>query len=498
MRALAPALAVAWLLVVSRSAVYLIYPQSFFDSDQASFGLMAKHLVEGRAFPLFQYGQGYLLGVDAWLAAPWFVLLGPTVLALRLSIILTNLAVATALIAGFVRVGRMRPLEALVPASFFIWAPPLTAAWLVEVAANIGPFLYVPLLWFIRHRPIAFGALLAVGFLNREFTIYALPVVLAAEAIAGRLFTRPATRRWTIAAAAFAAVWLTVAAVRPVADLYGPGTAGMEVPGATGSQIQNILTRVAVVPSELPARAHAMAFDYLPRELGARTVPSTVADQGRDWMWWLLGPGLALAFARALWLRSRSREPGILSRDAGSAPPDPSFAFYLAGVGLVAALAVILTRPLAAGPIDRYMLLIIYLPIGIVGAHLTLEPRAIWKRAAIALVMVWSVFSGIDHARLAVRYWGATQPDHIQELADALVARGITVAQAGYWRAYKVTFIARERVKVATFEVVRIEEYQRLAREAGDSLVIIREGPEGACPGGESVGIWWLCPALQK
>lgn len=497
MRALAPALAVAWLLVLARSAVYLIYPQSFFDSDQAIIGLMAKHLVEGRAFPLLHYGQGYLLAVDAWLAAPWFLLLGPTLFALRLSIILTNFAVAAVLVAGFVRIGRLRPFEALVPASFFIWAPPLTAAWLVEVTANIGSFLYVPLLWFIRRRPIAFGALLAFGFLNREFTIYALPVVLASEAVGGRLFTRHAARRWTIAAAAFVGVWLAVAAVRPMADLYGPGTAGIEVPGPTGSQLKNILTRVAVVPGELPARAHAMAFDYLPRQLGARTVPSAIADQGRDWMWWPLGIGLALAAARALWLRTRERTPGP-GREPGTAGRDASFAFYLAAVGFVAALAVILTRPLAAGPVDRYMLLIIYLPIGIVAAHLTLESRALWKRAAIALAVVWSAFSAIDHARLAERYRGATQPDHIQELADALVARGITVAQAGYWRAYKVTFIARERVKVATFEVVRIEEYQRLAREAGDSLVIIREGPEGACRGGESVGIWWLCPVLQK
>jgi hypothetical protein len=450
---------------------------------------MAKHLIEGRAFPLLHYGQGYLLGVDAWMAAPWFLLFGPTVFALRLSVILANLVIGTVLLAGFVRTCRLRPFEALVPAAFFIWAPPLTAAWLVEVTGNIGQFLYVPLLWFVRRRPIAFGALLAFGFLHREFAIYALPVVLAGDAFTGRLFTRHGVRHWVLAASAFAAVWVAVAALRPVADLYGPGTAGIEVPSSLGSPLENILVRVWLVPGELPARAAAMTFDYLPRELGARAVPSSIADQGRDWMWWPLGLGLLLAAVRALWLRRRSRGPGM------PADADPSFAFYLAGVGLVAALAFVLTRPLAVGPVDRHMLLIIYLPIGIVAAHLALEPSAIWKRAAIALVAVWSVFSGVDHARLAARYWSDTPPDHVQELVDALADRGITVAQAGYWRAYKVTFIAQERVKVATTEVVRIEEYQRLAREAGDRLVIIREGPDGACPGGEAVGIWWLCPA---
>jgi hypothetical protein len=56
-RELLSALGVAWALVFARSAVYLFYPQSFFDSDQAIIGLMAKHLIEGRAFPLFYYGQ---------------------------------------------------------------------------------------------------------------------------------------------------------------------------------------------------------------------------------------------------------------------------------------------------------------------------------------------------------------------------------------------------------------------------------------------------------
>ena len=34
--------------------------QSFFDSDQAIVGLMAKHLSELRAFPVFFYGQTYM------------------------------------------------------------------------------------------------------------------------------------------------------------------------------------------------------------------------------------------------------------------------------------------------------------------------------------------------------------------------------------------------------------------------------------------------------
>ncbi|HEY7054968.1 MAG TPA: hypothetical protein VH458_00515, partial [Vicinamibacterales bacterium] len=57
-------------IVIWRSGVLVFWPEAQFDSDQAVMGLMAKHLVEGRAFPFFMYGQSYILGVQAWMAAP--------------------------------------------------------------------------------------------------------------------------------------------------------------------------------------------------------------------------------------------------------------------------------------------------------------------------------------------------------------------------------------------------------------------------------------------
>ena len=55
-----------------RSAVFVFGAQPQFDSDQAIVGLMAKHLSEMRALPIFFYGQHYMLAVEAWLAAPLF------------------------------------------------------------------------------------------------------------------------------------------------------------------------------------------------------------------------------------------------------------------------------------------------------------------------------------------------------------------------------------------------------------------------------------------
>src|SRR6187399_2226588 len=120
---MAAAMAVAAALILFRSFVYLAYEQSFFDSDQAIIGLMAKHLAEGRALPLFYYGQTYMLGVDAWVAAPIFLIAGPTVAALHAATVLLNIATASVLLMMLAPEGGIRPFVALVPVSFFALAP---------------------------------------------------------------------------------------------------------------------------------------------------------------------------------------------------------------------------------------------------------------------------------------------------------------------------------------------------------------------------------------
>ena len=83
-----------------RSWFFLAWDEAYFDSDQAIVGLMAKHLTEGRAWPLFFYGQEYMLGVEAWAMAPVFLVLGPTVFALHLTMVLFNVAAALLLLAA--------------------------------------------------------------------------------------------------------------------------------------------------------------------------------------------------------------------------------------------------------------------------------------------------------------------------------------------------------------------------------------------------------------
>ncbi|HEY7982581.1 MAG TPA: hypothetical protein VID73_00350 [Ktedonobacterales bacterium] len=56
------------------------------DSDEAIIGLMARHILRG-ARPAFYYGQHYLGALDAYIAAVFFAVLGPSTIALRLSML---------------------------------------------------------------------------------------------------------------------------------------------------------------------------------------------------------------------------------------------------------------------------------------------------------------------------------------------------------------------------------------------------------------------------
>jgi 4-amino-4-deoxy-L-arabinose transferase-like glycosyltransferase len=64
------------------------------NSDEATMGLAALHIADGRDFPAFFYGQTYMGTLEAYLAAPLVWAFGPSTLALRLP--------ALALYAAFV------------------------------------------------------------------------------------------------------------------------------------------------------------------------------------------------------------------------------------------------------------------------------------------------------------------------------------------------------------------------------------------------------------
>jgi hypothetical protein len=474
--------AVALALILLRGLSYLLFEQFGFDSDQAINGLMAKHLSEGRAFPLFFYGQTYMLAVESWVAVPFFWIAGPTVAALRWSLLAWNVAFAALLVTGLERDASLRGWTPLVPALFFLAAPPSVAKQLIEAQGGIiEPFVYIALLWFLRRRPLWFGAVLAIGFRNREFTIYAVPVLLAIELACGEL-TRSRVRHWLLALAMFLAVWESIGALLPFADLAGPGTRGQLLGGFSGSQIENLVDRINVRPAEMIGRVARMGPTLVAWFSGAAQVETSLPIGDRPWLAWLAAAGTIAAAVRLAMLTAAGAER-VRAQIARA-----SFAWYLLGVGVVAVAAFLTAKPTLTG-YSRYSILGLLIPIGLCAALLALEPRRELRRTLMAGVGIWAVLSAADNARLLLINLREPPPNPVRELAQRLIDERVPVAAGNYWEAYITTFVARERVRV-TSDFVRIQEYQDLFVEHLSDARVLAHAP---CPGGERVARWFLC-----
>src|SRR6266478_911258 len=80
------------LIAAARFAI-LLTSQTHVHSDEAIIGLMAKHILEGRHFPFYMYGQPYNAGAgwEAYLAAVAFAFFGVNVISLKSCIVVLSL-----------------------------------------------------------------------------------------------------------------------------------------------------------------------------------------------------------------------------------------------------------------------------------------------------------------------------------------------------------------------------------------------------------------------
>lgn len=477
------AVTVAVALVVLRSAVQLVNERSL-DSDQAIVGLMATHLSEFRAFPLFFYGQNYMLGVQAWLAAPFFWIGGPTVTMLRLPLLLVNVGVVWGLIATFRRLG-LRPAFGLVAAlPLAITTPVMSDALLRPLGAAVEPFAWVLALWALRRRPLWFGLVFCVGFLHREFVVYAAPAMLVAQAIERAWWSR---RDALMAVAGFAGAWVCIDLLKRSVNVYGPAGGTFES-GALFLQSQQIAMWVTL--DAYGARVWHLVSHGLPDMFGLRpyvldsyhglfsalTVGSHLAGVA-------LGTALVLAIVR---LVTPLRTRGLRTGDAGDA-----LGWYLGTIGVAAVFGYGLNGGLdtQAMPVVRYALFVLFVPVAILMMFLRHETRARIRAVVVACVCVWAAATAADAARVAREFVTAPPDNPHRELADDLVAHGIHYARGGYWDAYVVTFLARERVIVASTEQVRISSYQALVdAHESEAVTLVRQ----PCGGGRRVAAWCL------
>jgi hypothetical protein len=492
----AAAILASAVLITFRSLVWLGWPQSYFDADQAVYGLMAKHISEARAFPLFMYGQNYTLAIDAWLAAPLFAIAGPSVLALKLPIFLVNVAIGGLLTWLLVRDTRLSPPRAVLASTFFTVAAPLASSRLLEASGgNIATLLFALIIWMVRRRPILLGLTAGVAFANRDFTWYLLIALAAVEGLEGGLSTRPRLRDWARTAVVATGVAITFNLLARAGPVLGPGTAGtgfgplqIRKPGAFGC----FDTAELASNFDWVLRGNLAAlFGWEPELPSAYSVASTLV-LGHTWVFWPLSLLLvSLAFSAAFSMQRIFAAMKVPRLAAGS----PLFAVYLMLTGLESVAAYgALTCDVQQPTLLRYTLLSL---LGAVGAAAWLMGRArapLVRAATIGCVAVWAAASVWDSARLLDEYLRRPPPDGPAMLVDELDRRGIQFGRGSYWTAYVVAFRSHERIIVAADRYPRIAEYQRRV-DAEPPAAVVRIAMAPCVSPAVALADWCVPPA---
>ena len=460
-------------LVLVRSAVFILQGYVDFDSDQAIVGLMAKHLSEFRTFPLFFYGQHYMLGAQAWIVAPFLWLARPSIAVLKTPMVLLNVLAAVLLIRGISSRRGVRPAVAFVAALPFIVPTPVVAGSFVQLGSSgVEPLIYVLLLWMLRGRPFAFGALLAFGFVHREFTIYALPAVAVVELADRSSWTTATLRRAARAAGGFALVWL----ILDDAKMHLSGSSLILQAQQLGKfSCLDGLALFGRAPSLL-MRAWTLLTGGTRMALDHYAMRSSAAA-GSAIIGWIVGGAMLMMLFR---LARLSR-----LRPAGSSV---AFAVYLGLVGCLAFAAYTVTCAFAY-PIVRYFSLGLLLPIGCFAAFVARETSARLRTTAIVVFVVWGTANLIDNVRVVRDAYVNPRPNPHAELTEFLLSHQIRYARASYWDAYVVDFLSRERVIVGSYGPARIPDYERRVDEHRDAAVGIERMP---CAGQLRVAQWCI------
>ena len=481
-------LATAVAIVGGRSAVFLIWPQSYFDSDQAIVGLMAKHLAERRAFPLFLYGQTYMLGVEAWLAAPLFAIFGVSATLLKLPLLAMNVVIALALVTAFVRdMALTWWLAAVASLPFLIPSPGITAVFLDASGGSVEPLLYVVLLWMTRRHPLWCGLVFGIGFLNREFTVYGLAALVCIDAIDRRLFTRDTVRHYVKVLAVAAVVWIAVQGLESISSGSGPGTTIRDTFTASNN-LAEVAGRVCISPAKTAAGVRRLFSEHWPAVFGTGVYPLTTfsiesrVTQGLAGSSWLVVMTAALGVV-AIALGSRRGRPAAA----------PRLGQYLILAAVFSVAGYIVGR---CGEVSfysmRYDMLSVLGGVGLAGWVLSTHPPLLLRAAWLAAFGVWIAIQAGAHVRLATEYASDPPVPAKQLVIRALDAQGIRYGRADYWLAYYIDFMTNERIVLASEAPQRILLYNKIVDEhAAEAVRLSRR----RCSGGTELapGVY-RCP----
>jgi hypothetical protein len=448
------------------------------NSDEGTMGLMAMHIAEGRNFPGFMYGQSYMGTAQAYLAAVVFWAFGPSLLGLRIAMLLFYLLFLTAM---YVLARRLFGISvALVSLGLLaLGSRELYGHQLVAQGAIAETLLAGTVLLLVGHRLLETPDMVShaaaqrwrlagwgvTAMLGLWSTVLVAPFVVTSAALVWMTIRRRADSLagwpWALGGGLFtgALPWILHDVSHPwresgvvsVVNMYlggGTGLNGQESPGLLSQMTNTVTTSLSYVTG-----GSAVAHPYSP--------PAWFFGYSESWnpptndvfstMW---GIGLIVLWAIGLttcirMLRQRRGAPHERGGDALSLAQVWTRLAMLAGVGLtVVAFAASPTPGVAPANNVRYIIGVLIATPAVIAPLFGLRSVApivggLLRSAVLLLVGITLTLGTVQAYRDAAR--GPTEATR-RQLIDALRREGITDIYSGYLECNRLTFISREQI----------------------------------------------------
>ncbi len=404
-----------------------------FHSDEAIVGLMARHMLQGREFPIFFYGQAYMGSLDAICVAAGFALFGESVHTIRLVQAVLYLGVVASTFWLGWRLSGRRWVASL--AGLMVAVPP--AVLTLYTAVSLGGYNETLILGNLilvfsyeaahthadsRWRWALLGALAGLGWwVNGLIIIYWAPAAL----LMMRRFALRRVPRYLLAfvfAMVLSAPWWQYN--------FSHNNAAIEVfignPGGGFNVIPPAHRLIGLVFLGFPA----VTGTRYPWEQGYFALPVAVVG------------GMFYAALRLWWIRQRRP---VLRPDARGLLLGLLGLFCLVFVG----------SAFGADPTGRYFLPLAA-PLAVLAAAALDDLRAARRTLAHGLAVGLLSFYLLGNAVAAVRRPPGFTPQfdpithiprgHDQELIDFLLANGLTRGYGSYWVVYRLAFLSGEKI----------------------------------------------------
>jgi dolichyl-phosphate-mannose-protein mannosyltransferase len=482
---LCPAVWLALLLVVGAALrlglLVMEWPVS--NSDEATMGLMAMHITDGRAFPVFMDGQSYMGTAEAYLAAGLFWVFGPSLVALRIPMLLMFLVF---LVAIYVLARRLYGTQvALVSVGVLtLGSREMYGHELVAQGAVPETLLAGTLLLLLGHRLLetadhdgraarrqwllaGWGAAAMLGLWS---TVLVAPFVVTSAVLlclAGR--RRPASvpvGAWALGGGLLvgAVPWLLHDLTRPFSQSSVAAVVGMYTSGGTGlngarspglvSQVTNTVTTSLAYVSGGSAIAHPHSPPAWYAGTPGSWHPPTDSAMATLWgvaliVLWAAGVTGTVRMLRYHRIAVRQESADDSGRGAVERARLHGRLAMLAAAGLtVAAFAASATPGVSPANNIRYIIGALVATPAVMGPLWRLRsavPKVgrLLRPAVLAFVALTLVIGTAQAYRDAAHSSGE---DASRQLITALRQRGITHIYGGYLDCNRLTFISDEEI----------------------------------------------------